>query len=225
VLPRVASQPLSDFFAAYHRKHGVDILTGAAATAIDAGAGAITLADGRVIEGGVILVGVGAVACDVLATSAGLKCDGGIVVDGEARTSDPSVYAIGDCTHRPLPLYGATMRLESVPNALEQAKQAAASICGRPAPAPEVPWFWSDQYDLKLQIAGVSLNPDRLVVRGSVDDAKFAVFHLKDRRIIAVEAANAPAEFMGGKQLIAKAVTIDPVRLADASIPMKALMS
>ena len=117
--------------------------------------------------------------------------------------------------------YGRDFRLESVPNALEQARQAAAAICGRPEPAPEVPWFWSDQYDLKLQIAGMVFDPDTTVVRGDVDAARFAVFHLKAGRIQAVEAVNAPAEFMGGKLMIARGAIVDPARLADLAISMK----
>jgi 3-phenylpropionate/trans-cinnamate dioxygenase ferredoxin reductase subunit len=113
-----------------------------------------------------------------LARQAGLEVDGGVVVDGAARTSDPAVYAIGDVTRRPLPLYDTQMRLESVPNALEQAKQAAADICGTAPPAPEVPWFWSDQYDVKLQIAGVAWQCDDTVIRGDPAEARFALFHL-----------------------------------------------
>ncbi len=108
-----------------------------------------------------MLVGVGAAPSDALARAAGLACTNGIVVDFAARTSDPAIHAIGDCTHRPLPLYHRTGRLESVPNALEQAKQAAADLCGRPAPAPEVPWFWSDQYEVRLQIAGLPIRRRR----------------------------------------------------------------
>jgi 3-phenylpropionate/trans-cinnamate dioxygenase ferredoxin reductase subunit len=225
VLPRVASKPLSAFFERYHRNRGVEILTRAAATSIDATGSAVALADGRVIEGDAVLVGVGAVACDALATASGLACDGGIVVDAAARTSDLSVYAIGDCTRRPLPFYGVSMRLESVPNALEQAKQAAAAICGKPQPAPETPWFWSDQYDLKLQIAGVSLNPDRLVIRGDIEANHFAVFHMSGARVLAVEAVNAPAEFMAGKILIAKARDVDAARLADVDVAMKTFLA
>ena len=122
-----------------------------------------------------------------------------------------------------MPLYDRNFRLESVPNALEQAKQAASAIVGRPAPAGEVPWFWSDQYDLKLQIAGVPFDADRLVLRGETDKAPLAVFHLKGDRLMAVEAVNAPAEFMGGRLLIAKGGGVDVTRLADPSVPMKAL--
>ena len=114
-------------------------------------------------------------------------------------------------------------RLESVPNALEQAKQAAAAIAGRPAPPPEVPWFWSDQYDVKLQIAGLAEGADRQVLRGDPDKATFAVFHLAGDRIVCVEAVNAPAEFMAGRQMIGRGTVVDAGRLADPAVTMKAV--
>jgi 3-phenylpropionate/trans-cinnamate dioxygenase ferredoxin reductase subunit len=223
VLARVASEPLSRFFEAYHRARGVEILTSAAVAAVDAAACSVTLGDGTTIKGDAVLVGVGASACDDLAVGAGLACGDGIVVDAEARTADPAVFAIGDCTHRPLPHYGVKARVESVPNALEQAKQAAAAIAGHAQPTPEVPWFWSDQYELKLQIAGIPFGADRLVVRGDVDAAKFAVFHLAGDRIVAVEAVNAPPEFMMGRQLIGKAAAVDATKLADPAVSMKSV--
>lgn len=224
VLARVASHVLSDFFTGYHRRHGVEVLTSAEVTGFeDAG---VRLADGSLVEGDAVLVGVGGLACDALARAAGLACDNGVVVDEAARTSDPSVYAIGDMTFRPIPAHGALRhRLESVPNALEQAKQAAAAIVGRAAPAPEVPWFWSDQYDLKLQIAGLPEGADRRVVRGEPDfeaeAPSFAVFHLAGDRIVCVEAVNAPAEFMAGRQMIGRQTPVDPAKLADRSVSMK----
>ena len=227
-LARVASETVSDFFQTYHRARGVEILTGADLATFRGDAQgfveAAELGDGRVLHGSVALVGVGGQPCDELAKAAGLACDGGVVVDLEARTSDPTIFAIGDVTRRPMPLYGGRMfRLESVPNALEQAKQATAALLGLPAPPPEVPWFWSDQYDLKLQIAGVPFEADEILVRGDPGQAKFALFHLKDRRIQAVEAVNAPPEFMAGRQLIASGRTIDKVKLADPAVSMKAV--
>ena len=168
-----------------------------------------------------VLVGVGAIPNDDLAKAAGLDCANGVVVDLEARTGDARIFAIGDVSQRPLPLYERQVRLESVPNALEQAKQAAAAIVGRPGPAPEVPWFWSDQYDLKLQIAGLPFDADRIIVRGDVAAAKFAVFHMKGDLIQAVEAVNAPPEFMAGKQLIAKRTPVSVEKLTDPTISMK----
>ena len=220
VLARVASPTLSTFFTGRHRREGVEILTSAEVTGFEAGG--VRLADGRLVEADVVLVGVGALACDSLPRSAGLACDNGVVVDESARTSDPAIYAIGDMTSRPIPaLGGLRHRLESVPNALEQAKQAAAAIVGRPAPAPEVPWFWSDQYDVKLQIAGLPEGADRQVVRGDPASGGFAVFHLQGDRIVCVEAVNAAAEFMGGRQMIGRGTPVNPDRLADLAVPMK----
>ncbi|KQY84899.1 NAD(P)/FAD-dependent oxidoreductase [Brevundimonas sp. Root1423] len=224
VLARVASEALSTFFTARHRSEGVEILTGAEVTAFqDAG---VRLADGRLIEADAVLVGVGALAADDLARAAGLDCGNGVVVDEHAQTSDPAIWAVGDMTFRPIPVHGGRRhRLESVPNALEQAKQAASAIVGRAAPTPEVPWFWSDQYDLKLQIAGLPDGADRQVVRGDPgvigDGASFAVFHLQGDRILCVEAVNAPAEFMAGRMMIGKATPVDAAKLADLSVSMK----
>jgi len=222
VLARVASQTLSDFFTRYHREHGVEVLTSAEVTGFEDGG--VRLGDGRLVEADVVLIGVGALACDRLAASAGLTCENGVVVDEAARTSDPAIWAIGDVTWRPVPVHGGRMhRLESVPNALEQAKQAASAIVGRPAPTPEVPWFWSDQYDVKLQIAGLPEGADRQVLRGDPATGAFAVFHLAGDRIVCVEAVNAPAEFMAGRQMIGRGVAVDPVRLADTDVSMKAV--
>jgi 3-phenylpropionate/trans-cinnamate dioxygenase ferredoxin reductase subunit len=198
----------------------VEILTSAEVVAFEDGG--VRLADGRLVVGDAVLVGIGALACDGLASAAGLSCSNGVVVDGSARTSDPSIFAIGDMTFRPVPVHGGRMhRLESVPNALEQAKQAAAAIVGRPAPSPEVPWFWSDQYDVKLQIAGLPTDADRQVVRGDPSTGSFAVFHLDEDRIVCVEAVNAPAEFMAGKLMIGKRTPVDDGRLADPAVTMK----
>ena len=225
VLKRVASEPLSAFFTERHRAAGVDIRVGADVSAFEADG--VRLADGAFIPADVVLVGVGAVANDALARSAGLDCDragsGGIVVDETARTSDPAIYAIGDVTLRPIPVHGCTMRLESVPNALEQARQAAHAIVGRPQSPPEVPWFWSDQYDIKLQIAGLPMEGDRMLMRGDPATGRFAVFHLSGDRIVCVEAVNAPPEFMAGKQLIQRGTPIDLARLVDPSVSMKAV--
>ncbi|RZJ05291.1 MAG: ferredoxin reductase [Brevundimonas sp.] len=222
VLARVASETLSEFFTAYHRKNGVEIRTAAEVVGFEDGG--VRLADGELIRADATLVGIGALANEALAHAAGLDCLNGVVVDETARTSDPSIYAIGDLTHRPIPVHGGRMhRLESVPNALEQAKQAASAIVGRATPSPEVPWFWSDQYDVKLQIAGLPDGADRQVVRGDPASGSFAVFHLAGDRIVCVEAINAPAEFMGGRVMIGKGVAVDDVRLIDLTVPMKAV--
>lgn len=224
VLARVASQPLSDFFTERHQRHGVRFELSCSVEAFHGQGGRVTgvaLADGRVIPCDVAVVGIGAAPNQEIAAEAGLDCARGIVVDLEARTSDPSIFAIGDVTHRPMPLYGRMFRLESVPNALEQAKQAAAAITGRPSPHPEVPWQWSDQYDLKLQIAGYPFDVDQILVRGDPTSGNFAVFHLKGDQVQAVEAVNSPPEFMMGKTLIGARRPIDKSKLYDASISMK----
>lgn len=222
VLARVASQPLSAFFTDLHRRHGVEILTGADVAGFEDDG--VRLADGTLIAADAVLVGVGALAREALARTAGLACENGVVVDAAARTSAPAIYAIGDVTRRPIPVHGGLMhRLESVPNALEQAKQAASALVGRPAPAPEVPWFWSDQYDVKLQIAGLPFEADHQVVRGDPASGGFAVFHLNGDQIVCVEAVNAPAEFMGGRLLIGKGTPVDPALLADPAVSIKAV--
>jgi 3-phenylpropionate/trans-cinnamate dioxygenase ferredoxin reductase subunit len=181
----------------------------------------VRLADGRVIDCDVVLMGVGAVPNDEIARDAGLECARGVVVDLEARTADPAVFAVGDVTHRPMPHYDRMFGPESVPSALEQAKQAASAITGRAPPSPEVPWNWSDQYDIKLQIAGLPFDADRVLLRGDPASGKFAVFHLKGDQVQSVEAINSPPEFMMGKQLIANRKPVDPAKLADPTVSMK----
>lgn len=224
ILARVACEQLSDFFTAYHQARGVTFELGVEIAAFEGEDGQIRrvrLADGRAVACDAALVGIGAIPNDDLARDAGLECVNGIVVDLEARTADPSVFAIGDVTHRPLPLYDRMFRLESVPNALEQAKVAAGVIAGKPPLTPEVPWFWSDQFDLKLQIAGMPFDADTILVRGDPATAKFAVFHLKGDQIQAVEAVNSPPEFMMGKQLIGNRKAVSREKLADTTVSMK----
>ncbi len=229
-LQRVASQALSTFFEAYHRARGVEIRTRVGLTSLEGDEHhhvvAARLADGETIPCTAALIGVGGEPIDELALAAGLDCDGGVVVDHEARTSDPDIFAIGDVTRRPLPVYGdRMMRLESVPNALEQAKQAASAITGHAPPPPEVPWFWSDQFDIKLQIAGVPFAADDIVVRGDPTRPGFAVYHLEGTRIRAVEAVNSPPDFMWGKQQIARPHAVDKAKLADPGVPIKTVLA
>ncbi len=227
VLARVASLPLSDWFTRRHMEAGVRIILNAAVEALDGCDGRVAgvhLSDGTAIPCDAALIGVGAAPNDALARAAGLDCDNGIVVDLTARASDPAIRAVGDCTSRPLPLYQRTARLESVPNALEQAKQAAASLCGRPAPAPEVPWFWSDQYEDRLQIAGFPFDAAETAVRGDPHGRSLAIFQLReDGTVQAVEAVNAPAEFMAGRMMIARRKQVVAARLADVSCSIREL--
>jgi len=224
ILARVAAGVLPKFFQAYHEAKGVRFELGVQIEAFVGDGGVLTgvrLADGRVFPCDEALVGIGNIPNDELARDAGLECAGGIVVDAAARTSDPAIFAIGDVTHRPLPLYDRMFRLESVANALEQAKQAAGAIVGRPAPPPEVTWNWSDQYDIKLQMAGIAFDADDILVRGDPAAARFAVFHLRGPVIRAVEAVNAPSEFMAARQLIGSQKPVDRAKLADPAVSMK----
>jgi 3-phenylpropionate/trans-cinnamate dioxygenase ferredoxin reductase component len=212
LMARVASPIVSAFVQEHHERHGVMFRLEAAVAELEVEDGrvrGVRLADGRYEAADMVLIGIGAVPNVELAQAAGIVCNNGIAVDLEARTSAPDIYAIGDCTERPLPHYGCRMRLESVASAVEQARQGAAAICGAKPPAPEVPWFWSDQYELKIQIAGLPIGAATVEVRGSLDAGKFAVVHLAaDGGVCAVEAINLPAEYMAGRSTIGKQRTV-----------------
>jgi 3-phenylpropionate/trans-cinnamate dioxygenase ferredoxin reductase subunit len=150
-----------------------------------------------------------------LADAAGLECSNGIRVDEHARTADADVLACGDCTNHPLPLYSRSVRLESVPNAIHQAKVAAATLVGKPSAYSEIPWFWSDQYDVKMQIVGLSHGYDTAVLRGDPAQKTFAVYYLANRRLIAVDAVGSPREFAHAKKLVGAAFTVDADALRD----------
>jgi ferredoxin len=220
----VASIELSRYLTDYHLHGGTQVRTSVQVAGMRPGArGAVAgveLADGQTLDCDRVLIGVGAVADDVLARDAGVRCEDGVVVDSRARTDDPSIWAIGDMTQRPVALHDGLVRVESIPSALEQARQAVACILGAPEPAAEVPWFWSDQFDLKLQIAGLLRDCDGSVVRADPRANKLAIFHLRGERLIAVECVNAAAEFMAGKGLIRDQVELDLERLADPESPL-----
>jgi 3-phenylpropionate/trans-cinnamate dioxygenase ferredoxin reductase subunit len=224
VLARVTSPVISEFYTAEHRRQGVTILTGAQTASIEGKDGkvsAVLLADGTRLPADMVLSGIGILPNEELAKEAGIACSNGILVDRDARTSDPRVFAAGDCASRPLVHFGRSGRLESVHNAIEQGKLAAAAILGQARPVEDCPWFWSDQYDLKLQIAGLSQGYDTLVVRGDPATRKFAVFYLKNGTLIAVDSVNSPPEFLASKKLIMAGAKLDPARLGDTSTPMK----
>jgi 3-phenylpropionate/trans-cinnamate dioxygenase ferredoxin reductase subunit len=223
VMARAVSPHLSHFYEAEHRAHGVTFVLQATAQSFEG----MTRVEAVKTNAGttkadVVLVGVGIVPNVELAQAAGLACDNGIVVDETAATSDPDIFAAGDCTNHP-GFAGARVRLESVQNAIDQAKHAALGLLGRPTPYREVPWFWSDQYDLKMQIAGLIRPGDEAVLRGVPAARKFAVFHLREGVVAAVEAVNAPAEYIVGRKLIGMGARIAAAKLADISVPMKSL--
>lgn len=226
VLQRVTSPVISDFFQGVHIEEGIDLrLNSRLERFEESGSGVqAILAEGEPIEFDCAIVGIGVVPNVELAEAAGLKCDNGIVVDEFTRTDDPDIYAIGDCCNHPSFIYDRKLRLESVPNAMGQAKTAAASICGEDNPYDEVPWFWSDQYDVKLQTVGLCQGYDQIIVRGQPEKRKFAAFYLNNGRLIAVDALNSPAEFMVSKRLVAMRAEPDPIALADPEISMKTFL-
>ncbi|MFK8018023.1 MAG: NAD(P)/FAD-dependent oxidoreductase [Gammaproteobacteria bacterium] len=228
ILSRVTSRVVGDYFHALHQKHDVDIRTNAQVRHFvgdDTGVERAVLHDGTELEVDLALIGIGVAANDALARACGIECNDGILVDRDARTSDPDIYAVGDCSRRPLVHFARTGRLESVHNALEQAKLAAASILQRPRPKEDCPWFWSDQFDVKLQIAGLSARYDQLVMRGDPGTDHFAVFYLRRGILIGVDAINSPKEFMGAKPLIASGLKCDVEQLADPEVLLKTLAS
>lgn len=228
VLARVTGPAMSNFFENEHRDHGVNIVTGARIAGFELHNDeviAIEQDDGSRIPCDVVLIGIGIVPNQEIAEAAGLICDDGIVVDRDTRTRDQHIYAAGDVTRRPLVHYDRTGRLESVHNAIEQGKFAAAAILGMPRPVEDCPWFWSDQFDLKLQIAGLSHGYDAIIIRGSQARRQFAVYYLEGSRVLAVDAVNAPQDFVLSKRLITARAEIDPDRLADESVPIKEIVS
>jgi 3-phenylpropionate/trans-cinnamate dioxygenase ferredoxin reductase subunit len=222
VMARAVSPPLSEFYEKVHRDAGVRFYLNTAVEAFE-GADCVEAvrAGGVRHEADLALVGIGIVPNVELAQQAGLACNDGIVVDQHCScTEDPSVFGAGDCTQH-TGHAGRSIRLECVQNAIDQAKHAALAMVGKPVPYREVPWFWSDQYDLKLQIAGLAWPGDVLVLRGDPGARKFAVFHLRNSAMAAVEAVNAAPEYLIGRKLIAAGTTVSPERLADTAIPMK----
>ncbi|MEG9861811.1 MAG: FAD-dependent oxidoreductase [Parvularculales bacterium] len=224
VMARVVAPEVSRFYEAVHEEKGVSIKTGVALARIEGTNGCVTnVVDkaGRTYPADVVLVGVGASPNDTLAAEAGLVVDDGVVVDHQARTSDEAIFAAGDCTRYHSVLYNRDIRLESVQNAIEQARIAATAMCGGMRAYDETPWFWSDQYDLKLQIAGLSEGHDKTVMRGETASRSFALFYLKEGRLLAVDAVNRAPEFMVSRKFIKERMCFDPNILADENISMK----
>ena len=224
ILARVTTPAMSDFYHHLHEGRGVRIHTGAQVTGFSGNGrvSAVQCGDAS-FAADFTVVGIGIVPNVELAQVAGLDCDDGILVDERCRTSDPAIYAAGDCTNHPNPLLGRRLRLESVPNAMEQARVAAANLCGKDREYAAVPWFWSDQYELKLQMVGFSGDGDTDVVRGEMAANQFAVFYLNDGVIVAADAVNSPKEFMLCRRLVGQRA--DPAVLADPSADLKSLLA
>ncbi len=228
VLARVAGEELSAFYEAEHRAHGVDLRTGIAVECIE---GAVTvtgvrLADGTVLPADMVIVGIGIVPAVAPLIAAGAPVHNGVEVDSFCRTSLPAIYAIGDCAaHANAFADGAVIRLESVQNANDMATTAAKAICGMPAPYAATPWFWSNQYDLKLQTVGLSVGHDQTVLRGAPARRSFSVIYLKGGRVIALDCVNAVKDYVQGRKLVETRSAPDVAKLADPAAPLKDLIS
>jgi 3-phenylpropionate/trans-cinnamate dioxygenase ferredoxin reductase subunit len=226
VLKRVTSEPLSRFFSRIHGEEGTIIRTGAGVEAIvgeDVVRG-VQVSATEVLDADIVIIGIGVRPNTELAEEAGLEIADGIVVDEFARTSDPDIYAAGDCACFRHPDFEGRIRLESVQNAHDQAVIAASAISGKPVPYDAVPWFWSDQYDVKLQIAGLAVPGAEIIVRGDPAEGRnLTVIHLKDGRLVAIDAANNPRDFVQGGKLIAGHAMLDPAKASDPSLELAQL--
>ena len=228
VLARVAGPELSAFYEAEHRAHGVDLRTSVAIDSLVGGNGRVTgvkLADGSVIPAEAVIVGIGIVPAIAPLLAAGAKGPAGIEVDEYCRTALPDVYAIGDCVAFACAYAdGTVMRVESVQNANDQANCVARAICGESAPYRALPWFWSNQYDLKLQTAGLSVGYDATVLRGDIAARSFAIIYLKAGKVIALDCVNAAKDYVQGRKLVEVGVSPDVAQLADTSVALKDLI-
>ena len=227
VLARVAGQALSSFYEADHRAHGVDLRTGVMVDCLVGDGGKVTgvkLADGTVLPADLVIVGIGIIPCVEPLRAAGAQGANGVMVDGQCRTSLPDIYAIGDCAaHANAFADGAVIRLESVQNANDMATVAAKTICGVEAAYHAVPWFWSNQYDLKLQTVGLSTGHDAVVTRGDPAARSFSVIYLKAGKVVALDCVNMVKDYVQGRKLVETGAVIAPERLADAGTPLKEL--
>lgn len=227
VLARVAGEELSAFYEKEHRDHGVDLRTGVSVESLE-GEGRITgvkLADGTVIPADAAIVGIGIIPAVAPLIAAGAADGNGVDIDDHCRTSLPDVYAVGDCAAFACDFAGgAVMRVESVQNANDQASCVAKAICGDPQPYHAFPWFWSNQYDLRLQTAGLSVGFDQTVTRGNPADRSFSVVYLKQGKVIALDCVNMVKDYVQGRKLVEAGVSPDLARLADPAVPLKELL-
>ena len=229
LMARVASPELADHMLAVHRDNDVHVLLNTKVTALRgsgrSGVDAVMIEHGKPVAADIVLVGIGAIANVELAEAAGLAVANGIVVDAHMRTADPHILAIGDCANHPSPYSGERLRLESVQGAVDQAVCAAKTLTGKPEAYKAVPWFWSDQYDERLQMAGVPGPDDATVVRRYDDPRQFAVWRTRGGKLTGVEAANSSKDYMAGRRLIESGAAVTPERLADPAVGAKALLS
>ncbi|GAB1818314.1 NAD(P)/FAD-dependent oxidoreductase [Herbidospora sp. RD11066] len=228
LMGRAVDPVISAFYLRAHTRRGVSVVLDARLALIegDSHVTGVRLADGTRLPADLVVAGVGVVPRTELASELGLLVDGGIVVDARARTSDPEVVAAGDCTVQPNPLTGAgRIRIESMPNAIAQGRAAAATLAGAPSPAADVPWFWSDQYDLKLQIAGVADGHDQVVVRGDPDGESFSALYYRDGELQAVNAVNRAADYLVVRRALTGRIPLPADLAARADVPLKELLA
>jgi 3-phenylpropionate/trans-cinnamate dioxygenase ferredoxin reductase component len=226
VMMRAISGAMSEAFQAKHRALGVTLLLGTGVTALHGKAGRVTSVEtttGQILLADMVIIGIGVLAEDRLAQEAGLALDNGILVDAHLATSDPGILAVGDNNNHHNPFFGGRMRLESVQNAIDQAKCAARNLTGKAETYRAIPWFWSDQADLKLQIAGVSRGLTRHVLRGDAESGAFSVYGFEGERLAVVESVNRPADHMMARRLIGDGISPTPEQAADTSFDLKAL--
>lgn len=224
VLSRVTSPTVSRFFEDLHRSEGVDLKLSMGLSGFE-GSDRVEIArlsDGSTLPCDLAIVGIGILPNDEIAREAGLDTDDGIIVDGFTKTTDPSIFAIGDCTRHESRYFGGNLRLESVHNALAQGKTAAAAICGEKVLYDQVPWFWSDQFDVKLQTVGISTERHNLeIIRGDPVSKKFSVFYLHDNRLVAVDSINAPADHMISRKIIASGNELNADDIANVDFDLR----
>ena len=226
ILERVTSQIISDFYTKVHNEEGVKILTNTSVESITKKSKDMEiLTNNSAISADFVVVGIGVIPCDELASESGLKVQNGILVNEFCETSVKDIYSAGDCTVHPNSYYNKDIRLESVHNAIEQGKTVASSIMNKKTPYNQIPWFWSDQYDLKLQIAGLCIDYDDIIVRGNSDNRSFAVFYMKDNYMIASDCINCPGEHMMSRRIISDKIIVDKDRLSDVLIPIKEVIN
>ena len=226
VMKRSVSNEVSNFFQSEHTKHGVKFLLNRSVENIKDhnGKKEIICSDGKIIHSDCVVVGVGVKPNVKLAEDIGLDCNNGILVDENGYTSDPNFYAVGDVANHFNSIYKKRLRLESVQNCIDQSNTVAASITGKFEPYSSVPWFWSDQYDIKLQIAGIKDDYDQKITIGNIKERKFSVLYLKNRKLMSIDCINKPKDFMAGKKLIHKKNAIDPLDLSDPEINLNDLL-
>ena len=229
VLARVAAEPLSRFYEAEHRSRGVDITLGAMVECIEdlqGRASGVRLADGEIVPADMVIVGIGIVPAIEALVAAGAEADNGVVVDQHCRTSLDDIYAIGDCAlHNSAFADGLRLRIESVQNANDMAATVARAITGDPEPYKAIPWFWSNQYDLRLQTMGLSVGYDQLVVRGRPEERSFSIVYLKRGRVIALDCVNAIKDYVQGRALVLQGASPSAAVLADASVALQTALT